>query len=54
MQSDTAILLRLPLRLKQEIERAARQNDRTTVGEIRTALKAHVRFDAQRKEATHA
>jgi hypothetical protein len=54
MQSDAAILLRLPLRLKQEIERAARMNDRTTVGEIRTALKAHVRFDVLHKNSSDA
>ena len=47
MQLEAAILVRLPLRLKQEIERAARQNDRTTVGEIRSALRAHVRFDSR-------
>jgi hypothetical protein len=47
MQTDSADLsaalhLRLPSSLKEQIKRVAREHDRTTVGEIRAALKAHV------------
>jgi hypothetical protein len=47
MQTDSAdlsaaLLLRLPSFLKEQITRVAREHDRTTVGEIRAVLKAHV------------
>jgi plasmid stability protein len=47
MQTDSAdlgaaLLLRLPSLLKEQITRVAREHDRTTVGEIRAVLRAHV------------
>jgi plasmid stability protein len=47
MQTDisdlsAAVLLRLPSLLKEQITRVAREHDRTTVGEIRAVLRAHV------------
>ena len=47
MQTDSAdlsaaLLLRLPSVLKEQITRVAREHDRTTVGEIRAVLRAHV------------
>ncbi len=44
---QNAVLLRLPVELKQEIQRLARQNDRTTTGEIRAALRAYSRASAR-------
>jgi hypothetical protein len=39
---NTSLLLRLPLRLKNDIRMLAQRNQRSAVGEIRFALQRHV------------